>query len=860
MKNVADLYPLSPMQEMMLLHALSRPNNDVLFNQFCYEISGDLNVAALRGAWQRIVSRHTIFRTAFVWQGIKQPVQIIRQQVELPFEILDWRSKSAGAQDDALAELRVADRKRGFQFAQAPLTRITLVRLEENRSMMIWASHHLLIDRWCLSTLFGELRALYDAAASGREAGLAEAAPYRDYIGWIDAQDKDKARTFWRQALDGFDAPIQLTNPSSADAAKRLRHQTLRLSDETALALGGFARRNGVTLSTVIQGAWALLLNQLTHRQDVVYGVVASGRPPGLTHVESIVGSFVNNLPVRIQMPRGFSVAEFLRAIQSAQHKRLPYEYVSLAAIEQWASVPPRQRLFDNLILWLAPESAGALSGLELHGVPDRIQTAFPFTLSVAEGNGIVLGGHCQAGYEPILPLGELLDGLERSLGALLAARADAALADLPGFAIDSAEPVEARPPEPRWSHGPERTSEPDHNNAVPISGGREAAELEVLIELLSGAWETVLGRSDVEPDDNFFDIGGDSLLAAQLHTLVQRGSGKLVPLLALFASPTIRGMAETLFEESWPVRSDIVTPVRVDGYLPPLFCIASPEVNSVGYALLAQHLDPRRPVYVVQSLPMSEEIRGISPSELPDMAREYLDAMRAVQTAGPYNLLGMCTGSHIALEMAAQLEAANESVPLLGVVNTWALYTVSQFYRVQRIFNQIGYYRRRIVDLVHRKPGEQIAILKRVCQRRARSIALFAMSSSQPNGDAGAVAPKRNEWIEDVGWATNDRDAPKFQGIVTVLRIRKQAWWRIRDNGLGWGLHAREVNVVTLPGDDHLAIMRNPIVGILAQELEQIMLEDTIAANMPATDCNAFRIGSEIDESVPRGAGAELP
>ena len=297
MKNVQDVYPLTPMQEFMLLHAIARPRGGVLSDQFRYEIHGALDVAAFRRAWEQLVQRHTILRTAFVWQDVKAPVQVVRKSVTLTFTVLDWSDRSPAEQRDALDAQCRRDGEEPFNLARAPLLRITLIRLSHDRHFLVWRSHHLLMDRWCLGTVLAELGELYEASRTAREPDLAPARPYRDYVAWIRAQDPLAAEAFWRDRLAGLGAAASMTRPARGVVHEGGAVDTMVLAGEDARRLRDWARGHGLTMSSVVQGAWALVINACTGVQDVVFGVSVAGRPAELPGVESIVGCFISNLP-----------------------------------------------------------------------------------------------------------------------------------------------------------------------------------------------------------------------------------------------------------------------------------------------------------------------------------------------------------------------------------------------------------------------------------------------------------------------------------------------------------------------------------------------------------------------------------
>ena len=436
MEDVEDLYALSPMQEMMLLHSMSAGKDDVLFNQVCYEVRGELDVPALRRAWQDIVDRHPILRTAFLWDGLKQPLQVVRRRAALPFQYLDWQDRPAPAQEQALEAFRREDQARGFDPTTAPLTRVSLIHLADDVFVLVWSSHHLLLDRWCFATIFDEVWALYEAHRRSHPPPMNGVRPYRDYIAWIKRQDAAEAKAFWRQQLGGFRDPTAMTIPQApADALDHAaRDASIALSVDASAALRRFARQQGLTASVLFQGALALTLYGHCGRQDVLFGVAVSGRPPDLAGVDSILGSFVNNLPARIRLFGDESVIDWLRSIQAAQQSRSAFEHVSSATIQDWCDLPPSRRLFDTLLVWLSGVPVAHSAGLSLQDRPNQVKTAYPLSLSVADDEAFLIRAACGRGHRTVVAPVELLEDLRAGLEALLRVDSATRLADLPGF------------------------------------------------------------------------------------------------------------------------------------------------------------------------------------------------------------------------------------------------------------------------------------------------------------------------------------------------------------------------------------------------------------------------------------------
>jgi amino acid adenylation domain-containing protein/non-ribosomal peptide synthase protein (TIGR01720 family) len=358
--EVVDLYELSPMQQGMLFHTLQADLAGAYFEQRHCVISGDLQRAAFRRAWQLGVDRHTILRTAFHWQEAEKPLQVVYDRACLPWHERDWQHLDSAEQQQRLAALLAEDRDLGFDLQSPPLMRCHLIQLAPQRWQFIWSHHHLLMDGWCNGILLQQVLADYDALCqSGAPASPVEqpqTATYGDYITWLQNQDESAAKAYWQRLLQGVDSQVE-TFPR-AEPRRNLGNSTdvspiatLGCTLEPALsqALQAFARAQRITLSTVFQGALALLLAQYGDRSEVLFGLTVAGRPAAIPGIQSTIGLFINTLPVPIRLDPDRPLVDWLRDIQSAQLERYSYSYSGLAQIQAWAGRPAG--LFDCLLV-----------------------------------------------------------------------------------------------------------------------------------------------------------------------------------------------------------------------------------------------------------------------------------------------------------------------------------------------------------------------------------------------------------------------------------------------------------------------------------------------------------------------------
>ncbi|MGX1187344.1 amino acid adenylation domain-containing protein/non-ribosomal peptide synthase protein (TIGR01720 family) [Pseudomonas sp. F-14 TE3623] len=384
-----DLYPLSPMQQGLLFHTLYEQAAGEYINQLRVDVQG-IDPERFLGAWQATVDAQDILRTGFVWQGeLEQPVQIVHKQVQLPFTVLDWRER--GDQVQALRERADAERQQGFDLSQAPLLRLVLVQTAVDSWHLIYTHHHILMDGWSNSQLLGEVLQRY----SGR-APVSSVGRYRDYIGWLQRQDAQSSQDFWSEPLASLQEPTRLALVVSGNetlSGHGDHFQTLEVSRTQDFE--AFARQQKVTLNTLVQAAWLLLLQRYTGHETVAFGATVAGRPADLPGIEQAVGLFINTLPV-IGAPRpDQSVGNWLQAVQAQNLNLREFEHTPLADIQRWAG-QGGEALFDNILVFENYPIAqalqqGAEQGVVFGEVANLEQTHYPLSVAVTLGQTLAL-------------------------------------------------------------------------------------------------------------------------------------------------------------------------------------------------------------------------------------------------------------------------------------------------------------------------------------------------------------------------------------------------------------------------------------------------------------------------------------
>ncbi|MEH2077516.1 MAG: amino acid adenylation domain-containing protein, partial [Nostoc sp.] len=396
-QNIEDIYPLSPMQEGMLFESLYAPDSGVYFEQITCILTGNLDVKTFEQAWQQVVARHPVFRTAFLWESLSQPVQVVYRQVNVTVETYDWRELSALEQQQQLETFLDSERQQGFQVSQAPLMRLHLIQLDGNTYQFVWCHHHLLLDGWSSPLVFQDLLEFYQAISQGKSLSNIGTVNYRNYIAWLQQQDRDLAQEFWRQKLQGFTTPTPLTvdKPLFVEQHSGYSEQQIDLAVSATTAVMFFVRQHQLTMSNLVQATWGLLLSRYSQETDVVFGATVSGRPPELVGVESIVGLFINTLPVRVQISEKTQLLGLLKDLQAQQVESEQFSYSSLAEIQGLSDVPKGTSLFESIVVFENyPVDTAVLQGnsnFSLSNFRWIEQTNYPLAVLVSPGEQLSL-------------------------------------------------------------------------------------------------------------------------------------------------------------------------------------------------------------------------------------------------------------------------------------------------------------------------------------------------------------------------------------------------------------------------------------------------------------------------------------
>jgi hypothetical protein len=499
---ITDFYPLTPMQSGMMFHSLLDPESGVYFEQFTYEISGPLDVEAYRAAWEKTVARNAILRASVHWEGLDEPVQVIHDNAKPQWTTVDLRDISDKETQKGRIEAFIReDRARGFALNEAPLIRMALFRLSDRASLLLLSYHHLILDAWSLFILLKESVTFYEHHGGNSEPPLAAPRNFRRYVESQRVRDLSSTRAFWSDTLSGLGARTNLGRPIPGNNASPLNDHAedfFELGTDLTTQLEQYCKAHRLTVNTVVQAAWGLLLAHNTAQTDVVFGITISHRPVEIPKIEEMVGIFINSLPIRLQVEEKTEVLPWLRQVQKRQVAARSHEHAPLIDIQNASSLGASEPLFDTLLIFENFPRNDVWRGTDTLKIrqeryvgytnyPLAIE-AMPFESLMFQVKFDLAAFSREEVTRHLQDFGTLIQVIVgntgQTLGDVLSVLQTAAT-------IDRTQPV----------GGPRRTAT-----------GATLPEHEHLARIFSDVM-----KKPVSVDDDFFDIGGDSLVALRI-------------------------------------------------------------------------------------------------------------------------------------------------------------------------------------------------------------------------------------------------------------------------------------------------------------------------------------------------------
>jgi len=429
--RIETVLPLTPVQEGLVFHAAYDEDGSALYNvQVVLDLEGPLDAAVLRRSVAAVVRRHPTLRASFRRRATGDTVQVVQSETPLPWEERDLSAVADGGREAEVGRITREARTRRFDLAAAPLLRFTLIRRRADRFRLVLTNHHAVLDGWSTGLLLHELFQAY--AAGGDVAALPPAVPLQEFFAWRAGQDPGRARAAWRAALAGLEEATRVAPNADSRAAVPTEQVLVTVPEGLTAAVTERARLSGLTVNTVVQGTWGLLLSRLTGRDDVVFGTTVAGRAAELRDVEAMVGMLVNTVPVRVRIDPGETLAGLFARLQEEQSRLGAHQYLGLTEIQGLSDIDGD--LFDSLVVfenYPLDRTVESVAGVRVTGTETHNSIHYPLSLIAHPGETLVL---C-FGYRPDLLTGpaarRVADRFVHLLGAFATGTPDTAVGDI---------------------------------------------------------------------------------------------------------------------------------------------------------------------------------------------------------------------------------------------------------------------------------------------------------------------------------------------------------------------------------------------------------------------------------------------
>gem|GEM_PF-2357628 len=339
--NIQDIYKLSPMQSGILFHNLRDSESSAYLGQMIFTLEGDMDAEIMAKSYQALIEKYDVLRTIFLYEKVNQPLQVVLKKRNESMEYKDISELSCIEQREFLATFLERDQRRGFDLSQGSLVRLTLIKLKDQKYQLVFTNHHIILDGWSVSILIDNLFCNYKSLANKKAINVIQKHGYDEYIKWVETQDQLSGQDFWKNYLNGYNNVASIPQYGNQSESKNgYCTELIKLNASIKEKLITLAKTSNVTLNTIFQVIWGILLQRYNNTDDVVFGGVVSGRPAELKNVESIVGLFINTVPIRIKSKDGESFKELIKRVQKESLESEPYHYVSLPDIQVSSMLP----------------------------------------------------------------------------------------------------------------------------------------------------------------------------------------------------------------------------------------------------------------------------------------------------------------------------------------------------------------------------------------------------------------------------------------------------------------------------------------------------------------------------------------
>ncbi len=645
--KIESILPLSYLQRALLFHSLAEVKDQGIIQVSC-RLEGQLNREAFERAWQYVLKRHPALRSSVHWKKMKEPVQVIRPQASLPLPLNDLTDLPPHDQQKIISDFKTEDSDRKFELTKAPLNRLMLFQTAPNLHEFLWTSHHLLLDGWSAGVVLRDVFTHYEAEVKEKVIQLPTLPSLQHYVSWLKKQDRTAASTWWKKHLDGFSSPTLLGSGAAAGAELRIEERCISTEDFSNIFSS--IREYRLTLNTVAQGLWGLLLSQLFSSEDVLWGTTVSGRTPDIPRHQEMAGLFTNAIPIRVSPQGDRAVLEWLQELQANNLEGIKHDFASIEEITEWSGLAPNTLRFDHLLLLQNyPWTDLSGGGISVSNFSGDLTSTHPLVVMLQPQNGLTFTFR----YDPLQVSEATIQWLLTEYVKAFQNLSELLQKTIPEIRLG----LKAAPPQPF------RVEASQERAADGFAVANSPTEL-----TLTRLWEELLSLSPIGVTDDFFHSGGTSMLAIRLFARIETAFDKTLPPITILQHRTVRELANLIDAETTIAWTTIV-PLKASGSKPAIFCFHAGMGHVFYYHSFSKLVDKDRPVYAIQPSGLDE--KDAVHTSIQEMAKHYLREIRQVQPDGPYLFLSYCFSAAVCVELCHLLRAEGQPPPVMLVVDS---------------------------------------------------------------------------------------------------------------------------------------------------------------------------------------------
>lgn len=349
-EDIENILPLTSLQKGLLFHYLKEEGSEVYFEQLTLELSGNMNIDFFKEAWEIVARQNEVLRTVFRWNGLKEPIQIVLKSKKPNIVIHDLNGLTEEEITRKIAEFKEIDKKNGIYLEKEPW-RVNLFLVNQERSIMIITNHHIIYDGWSNGIILKELFEAYNNLYNGKTIKYNEKEKYINYIKLIKSQDKDDGKRFWKEYLNGIQEKTYLPECSQNMQGYKSGKYRYDIGENLTQNIRNFVNEQGITMASFFYAMWGILLQKYNKTKDIVFGITLSGRNPKLLGIESMVGLFINTIPLRITFNENDTILDFIRNIREDCNKIMEYDYMPIVDIKAATEIKSKENLFDSIMV-----------------------------------------------------------------------------------------------------------------------------------------------------------------------------------------------------------------------------------------------------------------------------------------------------------------------------------------------------------------------------------------------------------------------------------------------------------------------------------------------------------------------------